>query len=440
MNDSGVRYARSGDVHIAYRVIGDGPIDLVYVPGFISNVDLWRDAPYAHLLERLSSFSRLIAFDKRGTGLSDPVALSDLPTLEERMDDVRAVLDAVGSTRASLIGVSEGGPLALLFAASFPERVGHLVMCASGARIGWSEETPWGWSDQHLDYMLAAIEDLWGTGEVLTFLSGDTDPDTKQRAGRFERRAGSPGAVRAIIKMAAETDVRSALPLISAPALVMHAADDPTISVEAGRDLARLIPGSRYVEVPDGGHTFLWTDDDLIDMVEEFLTGTVASPEPDRILATILFTDIVGSTDHQASVGDRAWREILDRYDSSSARQLERFRGRRIQHTGDGFLAVFDGPARAVRAALALRDSARQLGLETRAGLHTGECETRGDDITGIAVSTAARVMGVAGDGEVAVSRTVTDLVAGSGLIFRNAGRHSLKGVPGEWDLFAVDG
>ena len=438
---SDTRYARSGDVHIAYQVIGDGPMDLVYVPGFVSNVELWSEAPYRHLFERLSSFSRLIIFDKRGTGVSDPVPLSDLPTLEERMDDVRAVLDAVGSERASLIGISEGGPLALLFAASFPERVGHLVMSSTGARIGWSEETPWGWTPERVDYMLDSVGELWGTGQVLSFISGETDPAVIQAAGQFERRAASPGAVKAIIKMASDIDVRSALPLISAPTLVMHAVDDATISVEGGRNLAELIPTARYVEVGEGGgHTFLWDRDELVDVVEEFLTGTVVAAEADRILATILFTDIVGSTDHQARVGDRAWREMLDRYDSSSARQLERFRGRRVQHTGDGFLAVFDGPARAVRAALALRDSARQLGLETRAGLHTGECETRGDDIAGIAVSTAARVMAVAGDGAVAVSRTVTDLVAGSGLSFRPVGRHVLKGVPGEWDLFAVDG
>jgi pimeloyl-ACP methyl ester carboxylesterase/plasmid stabilization system protein ParE len=437
---SNTRYARSGDVHIAYQVIGDGPIDVVYVPGFVSNVELWEDAPYRELFDRLASFARLIIFDKRGTGLSDPVPLSDLPTLEERMDDVRAVLDAAGSERASLLGVSEGGPLALLFAASFPDRVNHLVLGSSAARFGWSPDTPWGWTEDRVEFMLGAVGAAWGTGEVVMALTQDADRNLIGEAGSFERRSASPGAVKAIIEMASQIDVRSVLPLITAPTLVMHAADDPTIAVESGREMGRLIPGARYVELDEGGHTFLWTHDEYVDLVEEFVTGAVAAPESDRILATILFTDIVSSTDHQARVGDRAWREILDRYDSSSARQLERFRGRRIQHTGDGFLAVFDGPARAVRAALALRDSARQLGLETRAGLHTGECETRGEDITGIAVSTASRVMSKAGAGEVLVSRTVTDLVAGSGLGFASAGRHVLKGVPGEWDLFAVDG
>lgn len=437
MTAPAVRYARSGDVHIAYSVIGDGPIDLLYVPGFVSNVELWTDSPARAFVERLASFSRLILFDKRGTGLSDPVPVSELPTLEERMDDVRAVLDAVGSERASLIGVSEGGPLALLFAASHPQRVQHLVLSGSSARFGWSPETPWGWDESHVEFMLGMLEENWGNGNVLlTLASGNRD--LRDAAGVYERRAASPGAVAAIVRMAAEIDVRPALHSITAPTLVLHATDDTLVSVEGARELARLIPGSRLVEVDSADHAFLWSSPTHIDLVEEFLTGTTGDHDVDRVLATILFTDIVGSTSQQARLGDRAWRELLDRYDEVADRQFGRFRGRKVKHTGDGMLAVFDGPARAVRCAVALRDAARQLGLETRSGVHTGECETRGDDIAGIAVSTASRVTGCAGDGEVLVSRTVTDLVAGSGLSFRSAGHHALKGVPGEWELFAV--
>lgn len=434
-----VSYAKSGDVHIAYRVLGDGPVNVVYVPGFVTNVDLWEDSPAAAFIERLARVSRLVLFDKRGTGLSDPVPVSELPTLEERADDVRAVMDAAGIDRASMVGISEGGPMAIWFAAAHPDRVESLILASSSARFSASPDTPWGWTPEHLDRILSSIERTWGTGSVIMSITPQAEAKGfRSAAATFERRSASPGAVRAIVQMAAQIDVRHIAPLVSVPTLVMHASGDPVISVGAGRDLAQLIPGAEYVEADSDDHAFLWDDAELTRRCQEFLTGDHRDHEPDRLLATILFTDIVSSTSHQAQVGDRGWSELLDSYDRAADRQLARFRGRKVKHTGDGILATFDGPARAIRCAIALRDAARQLGLETRSGLHTGECEARGEDISGIAVNTAARVMAVADDGEVAVSRTVVDLVAGSGMAFRDLGDHELKGVPGQWQLFAT--
>jgi len=433
-------YARSADgVHIAYQVFGAGDVDLVFIPGFVSHLELtWQLPGLGRFMERLAAFSRVISFDKRGTGLSDPVPVSELPTLEERMDDLRAVMDAAGSERAVVVGVSEGGPMATVFAATHPGRVGGLVLIATTARFRRADDAPWGWSDHRVEVMLEETESTWGTGRTMGVLAPTAVADPLFDAGRFERSSASPGATTAIIQMAADTDARPALPSISAPTLVVHRTDDRVVPVEAGRDLAARIPGARLVELPGADHAFFSDPDPVVDQVEEFVTGGTASGEPDRVLATVLFSDIVGSTSTAATVGDRRWRELLDAHDAVVTRQLERFRGRSVKHTGDGRLAAFDGPARAIRCGLAIRDGVRPLGLSVRVGIHTGEVEVRGDDLIGISVVTASRVMDAAGDDEVWVSQTVRDLVAGSGLRFEDRGGHGLKGVPGTWTLWEV--
>lgn len=436
------RYARSGEISIAYQVVGGKPFDLIWVPGWISNVEeSWEVPEYAHFLHRLASFSRLILFDKRGTGLSDRVSNDRLPTLEQRMDDVRAVLDAVGSERAAIVGASEGGNLSLLFAATHPERVHALVLAAVYAKRLWSPDYPWAPTPEQREQDTQLIEREWAGEMDVSQLapSAAADPALMRRITTFFRRSASPGAAVALNRMNAQIDTRSVLPTIRVPTLVIQRAGDREVNAEEERWIASQIPDAKYVELGGDDHLpWLGDSDALLDEVEEFLTGIRRGPDPDRILATVLFTDIVGSTDRAAELGDRRWRELLAAHHATVRHQLEHWRGQEIDTTGDGFLASFDGPARAIRCACAIRDQVRTLGLEIRAGLHTGECERVGAKLAGLAVHTGARVAARAGPSEVLVSRTVKDLVAGSGIEFEARGTHSLKGVPGEWELFSV--
>jgi class 3 adenylate cyclase len=428
------RYARSGDLRIAYQVVGEGPLDLVFVPGFISNVDLaWDDPVLAGFLRRLAGFSRLIMFDKRGTGLSDRIG--DLPSLEVRMDDVRAVMDAAGSKRAALFGISEGGAMSMLFAATYPERTQALALFGTYAHFG-----TWVVPPDKLEAGLARMDSLWGTGEMVGVFgpSRADDPQFKAWWARFERLGGSPSAAVHLTRMNSEIDIRPILPSIRVPTLILHRSGDARVSPEAPRYLAQHIPGAKYVELPGQDH-LLWCGDvnRIADEIEEFLTGTRREVEVDRVLATVLFTDIIDSTKRASTLGDQAWRALLDRHDAIVRRELARFRGREIKTTGDGFLATFDGPARAVRCGQAIIEAVKILGLEVRVGLHTGEIEIMADDdIGGIAVHIASRVLGLAGANEVLVTGTVRDLVAGSSLAFADRGHHALKGLPEQMRLF----
>jgi len=432
------RYAKSGDINIAYQVVGDGPLDLVWVPGMVSHLEVgWEEPSYRRFFDRLASFSRVIIFDKRGTGLSDRVSIKELPTLEQRMDDVRAVMDAVESKRAALFGISEGSSLAALFAATYPERTAALIMNSSF--VGFLGLRP---GDDRIEETLRAWEQNWGQGIDLPMFAPDRAGDERFRQwwARFQRMAASPGAVVAILRMNFEIDIRHVLPTIRVPALVLHQSGDPAVLPDWDRYMAQSIPGARYVEVPGTYHwPWMGDSDELLDEAQEFLTGVRPLPEPDRVLATVLFTDIVASTQRATELGDRRWRETLDGYYALARRELDRFRGREVKTTGDGFLATFDGPARGIRCACAISGEAGRLGLPIRAGLHTGECEIMGEDVGGIAVHIGARVAAQAGPGEVLVSSTVKDLVAGSGLRFEDRGSRALKGVPEEWRLFAVD-
>lgn len=435
------RYVRAADgVHVAYQVSGDGPIDVLMVPGFVSHLELAWEMPFIRpQMERIGEFARLIRFDKRGTGLSDRVV--DIPTLEQRMEDVHAVMDAAGSERAALWGVSEGGAMCMLFAATYPERTTALVLVSSFARVLTAPDQSFGIEREIGDQITATFAELWGTGSALAafFPSAAADPAMTEYFARYERNSARPGEMKAITDMCADIDVRAVLPSISAPTIVVHHAGDPMIGVEHGRYLAEHIPGARYIELPDADHvTIAEGAPDAFDDIREFLTGIRAPASWDRLLATVLFTDIVGSTDRAAAVGDQRWRSLLDHHDDVVRGELRRFRGREIKTTGDGFLAAFDGPARAVECAMATLEAVRPLGLELRAGVHTGECEQRGDDLGGIAVHIGARVAALAQPNEVLVSRTVTDLVAGSGLRFVDRGEHELKGVPNRWQLYAV--
>ena len=438
------RYTKSGDVNIAYQVVGEGPFDLIWVPGWISNVEeSWEVPEYAHFLRRLASFSRLILFDKRGTGLSDRVSNESLPTLEQRMDDVRAVLEAAGSDRAAVFGASEGGNMSVLFTATYPERVRALVLAGIYAKRLWSPDYPWAPTPAQREHEHEVIERGWAGEMDVSELAprAARDPELMRRIATFFRRSASPGAAVALNRMNTQIDTRAVLPTISVPTLVLHRTDDRNVKVEEARWIAQQVPGARYVELPGDDH-LVWTGDTdtLLDEVEEFLTGVRRGPEPDRLLATVLFTDIVGSTERVAKLGDGPWRELLEEHHRLVRAELERFRGREIDTAGDGFLATFDGPARAIRCACAIRDSVRSLGIEIRAGLHTGECELVAGKVAGIAVHTAARVNGLAQPSEVLVSSTVKDLVAGSGIEFVDRGEHDLKGVPGTWRLYAAAG
>jgi class 3 adenylate cyclase len=438
------RYARSGDVHIAYQVFGSGELDLVLVSGFISHLELvWEHEPAARFLEGLGSFARVINFDRRGSGLSDPVA--EAPTLEERMDDVRAVMDAAGSERAALCGISEGVPMCLLFAATYPERARALVCAGGMARSTWAEDytfaTP---ADALLESGLEFLLPDWGQGVVALEVAAPSqaeNPEARSFFARMERASASPGMITQLAQMFLDIDVRDVVPTVHVPTLLLHRRHDLLVNVRHSRWLAEHLPDARLVELPGRDHTPWYENPErTLSEVKEFLTGTVYAPEPDRMLATILFTDIVDSTRTAAEVGDGRWRELLEGHQAGVRRALERFGGREVKSTGDGFLATFDGPARAIRCAAGILDSSQALGLHVRAGVHTGECEVMGDDIGGIAVHIAARVSHLAGPGEVLVSRTVKDLVAGSGIEFTGRGSHELKGVPDTWELHAVTG
>jgi class 3 adenylate cyclase len=434
------RYAKSGDLSIAYQAVGSGR-DVVFVAGTVSHVELgWDDPPTAPVHRRLSRFGRLITFDKRGVGLSDRT--TELPTLEQRMDDVRAVMDAADCERAAVVGMSEGGPMALLFAATYPERVSALVLWATFARLAWAPDYPIGIEVEEAEAALDQLEESWGHGRVMPLISTQDAPDdeaTRRRFARFERSSATPAMAAAANRFGLYIDAREALGAISAPTLVIHRTGDPLVNVVHGRYLAEHIRGARYSEYPGDFHeSATGKDEEVLDEIEEFLTGTRQEREIDRVLKTIMFTDIVGSTERAATMGDRRWHEALDAHDSAVRDELERFHGDEVKTIGDGFLAAFDGPARAIRCAQAITDKASGLGLEVRAGLHTGECEARGDDLAGIAVHIGARVGSLAGPGEVLVTSTVRDLVTGSGVEFDDRGRHELKGVPGDWQLLAV--
>jgi pimeloyl-ACP methyl ester carboxylesterase len=434
------RYAKSGDVNIAYQVVGEGPFDLVYVPGWISNVELmWDEPSHARLLQRLASFSRLILFDKRGTGMSDPVPLDRLPTLEQRMDDVRAVMEAARSEHAAIFGSSEGGLMSALFAATYPERTRALVAGAIYAKRLWSPDYPWAPTPEAREIEIGEIERSWAGEMDISNLAPSADEAFRRRAVAYLRRSASPGAAVALLRMNSAIDVRDVLPTIRVPTLVLHRVGDRDVNIEEARWIARQIPGAKLVELPGDDHLIWGGDvDAVVDEVEEFLTGVRPVLGADRVLATVLFTDIVGSTERAAELGDRRWREVLDQHHAVVRRELERFRGREVDTAGDGFFATFDGPARGVRCACAIRDAVRELDIEIRAGLHTGECELTGDGkVGGIAVHTGARVPSVASAGEVVVSSTVKDLVAGSGIEFEDRGEHDLKGV-GTWHLYSV--
>jgi len=432
-------YAKSVEIHIAYQVVGEGPVDLVLVPGWVSNVELWWEDPgWSAFMQRLMSFSRLILFDKRGTGLSDRVSVNEMPTLEERMDDVRAVMDAVGSKSAFVVGLSEGGPMSVLFAASHPERTRALVLYGSFPRIISAEGYPWGFAPEQVEPLLALAERSWGEGTFTASMFAPGDEARLAFLARFEREGASPGAMIALVRMLVEIDVRDVLPLIAVPTLIVHRDGDAVAPIEGARYMAERIPDARLVELKGEHSPVTWDTDAILDEIEEFVTGRRYERAPDRVFATVLFTDIVDSTARAVAMGDRHWAELLKGHNDKVRQQLQRFGGREVNTTGDGFLATFDGPARAIRCALATIEANHEIGLPLRAGLHTGECERRHGDISGIAVHTGARVAALAGPGEVLVSRTVKDLVAGSGLEFEDRGCHTLKGVPDEWHIFAV--
>jgi class 3 adenylate cyclase len=439
------RYAKNGDVYVAYQTLGHaGEHDLLIVQGFTSHLEHnWDDPRLASLYRRLASFCRLIVIDKRGTGLSDRVPAAELPTLEERVDDVRAVLDAAGSTRAVLMGFWEGGPLAVLFAATQPDRTRALVLCAAPMTFVMSADYPWSPSREQNDRILERIAARWGQGDIWAGLAPSLAGDERAQRwfARLERLGASPGAALALWRMNMEIDVRHVLPAVHVPALLLHRRDDPILSVEASRWAAGQMPNARFVELPGCDH-LPWVGDVelLVAEVRELVTGVRDVGDTDRVLATILFVDVVGSTSRAAALGDARWAAERDTFYTIARRELDRLRGRVVKTTGDGLLATFDGPARAVRAALATVASARQLGLEVRAGVHTGECEMSADDVGGLAVHIGSRVADLAAAGQVLVSSTVRDLVAGSGLAFDDRGAHALRGVPGEWRLFAAAG
>ncbi len=436
------RYARSGDVNIAYQVVGSGPRDLVFVMGWVSHLDyFWEEPSMARFLNRLAAFSRLILFDKRGTGLSDRVSINELPTLEQRMDDVRAVMDAVGSQRAALLGISEGGPMCALFAATYPERTSALVMYGGYARRLWDVDYPWGPTPAQRERFLEWIRQDWGTALDLDDRAPTVAGDQRFRSwwATYLSRSASPGAAVALTRMNADVDIRHILGTIRVPTLILHRLGDRTLSVGGARYMAERIPEAKYVELPGEDHLpWVGDQDGLLDEIEEFLTGVRRGPEPDRVLATVMFTDVVGSTKRAAQLGDRRWRELLELYHAAARKESERYRGRVVDTAGDGVLAVFDGPARAVRCAAAVTQAVRSLAMELRAGVHTGEVEMTEGRIGGIAVHIGARIVALAKADEILVSSTVKDLVAGSGLEFEERGAHTLKGVPGEWRLFTA--
>jgi pimeloyl-ACP methyl ester carboxylesterase/DNA-binding winged helix-turn-helix (wHTH) protein len=436
-------YARSGDVNIAYQVIGDAPLDLVFVMGWVSHLEyFWREPSFARFLLRLASFARLILFDKRGTGLSDRVPINELPTLEQRMDDVRAVMDAVGSERAALCGVSEGGPMCSLFAATHPDKTLALIMIGTYAKRIRDADYPWAPTPEHRQQFFDEMRDQWGgpVGLEERAPSVAHDPQFRQWWATYLRMGASPGAALALTQMNAEIDVRQVLPSIRVPTLVIHRTEDQCLKVEEGRYVAERIPGAKYVELPGRDHLpFVGDQDAILDEVEEFLTGVRHTLEPDRVLATVLFIQIVGSKERAQRLGDQRWQTLIERLRAHVRKEIEWFRGRDIDMIGDRPLAIFDGPARAIRCATAISEYASRLGVNMRAGLHTGECDMVDGKVGGIAAEIGAQVANKAAPDEVLVSSTVKDLVAGSGIRFEGRGAHRLDGVPGEWQLFAVD-
>ncbi len=435
-------YAKSGDLAIAYQIVGEGEMDLVVAFPFVSHLDLvWESPALTHFVERLASFARVILFDRRGVGLSDPLSMP--ATLEERMDDLRAVMDAAGSERAALLGASEGGTMCMLFAATYPERVSALVLCGAMARSTWAEDYPWAperdAAEEALNELLAPV---WGQGASIDIFAPSVadNPQAREFQARYERQAASPIRVQRFFEMFLDLDVRDVLPLIQAPTLIMHRRYDLAVNVRAGRYLAEHIPGSRYIELEGTDHA-PWAgpdSDQALDEIEEFLTGVRPAPKTERVLATVMFTDIVDSTSLATELGDSRWRDVLEQHQDLVRRNLERFGGREVKTTGDGFLATFDGPTRAVECAEAIVSEAPSLGIEVRAGMHTGEVELMGEDVGGIAVHVAARIAALAEGRSALVSRTVRDLVIGSGIEFDPCGRHSLKGVADEWEIYTV--
>ncbi|HSL25843.1 MAG TPA: adenylate/guanylate cyclase domain-containing protein [Acidimicrobiia bacterium] len=436
-------YAYSGDVHIAYQVVGNEQRDLVYVPGWVSNVEvMWEDPGLARFLNRLVSFARLIVFDKRGTGLSDPVETDALPSLEVRMDDLRAVMDAAGSDRATLLGHSEGGNMCVLFAATYPERTQGLVLMSSYVKRIRSDDYPWAPTWEQRMQETEDIKRNWiDPQRIIEYYAPSRagDPTFRAWVERYLRLAASPKAAAALNMMNSFIDVTSVLSVIRVPTLLLYRLGDPDVKVEEGRYIASRIPQAKLVELPGSDH-FFWAGDaePMLEEIEEFVTGHRVAAEPERVLATVLFTDIVGSTAFAARIGDAKWRTLLGRHEGMVREEVRKWRGQVVKTTGDGVLARFDGPARAIRSALGIVRGGRELGIDVRAGIHTGEAEIIGEDLGGIAVHIGARVAALAGQGEVLVSRTVKDLVAGSGIEFEDGGNHTLKGVPGEWQLFVV--
>jgi class 3 adenylate cyclase len=438
--DAPIKYAKSGDVHLAYRIFGDGPRDIVLVPGTLSHAEMtWEMPSNQHLLKRLAAFGRVIVFDKRGQGLSDRVFAAAENTLEERIIDIRAVMDAADSQRATIYGWSEGGPASLMFSATYPERTSFLVLFGTFPSI---KDPPWSEPPDLWEQMLLSWESHWGDGILMQRNAPSVwgDKAICQMVGRWERATASPGSIVALMRTNYALDVRHILPAIRVPTLVLHRVGDSLVPVECGRYLAQNIPGARFVEMPGTDHSILdsETQDFIADEIEEFITGERHTLEPDRVLATVMFTDIVGSTQRASELGDGRWRELLGSWYAMVRKELVAFRGREVNTLGDGLLATFDGPARGVRCACSIRERVHALGLQIRVGLHTGECELVDDDVAGIAVHIGSRVAALADPDEVLVSSTVKDLVAGSGLKFGDRGAHSLKGIPDEWRLFVV--
>ena len=432
-----IAYAKNGDVHIAYTILGDGPIDLVYTNGIWSNLDvLWEEPRWARYMERLASFSRLIVFDMRAIGLSDRGP--EPPFLELQMDDVRAVMDAAGSETAAIFGAARGAAMMMLFAATYPQRVRALVLYAALAKTIRSDDYPYGRTPAEADEFLEIFLEEPGSRRRVDLQGPSGDERIRQWWPRFERLVGSPERYRELGEIFREIDIRPVVATIQAPTLLLHRTDDWVVPLGHGQFLAQAIPNAKLVELPGDDHIPFGDTDAIVDEIEEFLTGARSAPETDRVLATVLFTDIVGSTERAAALGDRRWRELLEQHHASVRRELVRFRGNEVDTAGDGFMATFDGPARAIRCARAVEDATSALGLDVRAGVHTGECERIGDKLSGIAVHIAARVAATAVAGEVLVSQTVKDLVAGSGIEFEDRGMHDLKGVPDAWRLFAV--
>jgi pimeloyl-ACP methyl ester carboxylesterase/class 3 adenylate cyclase len=436
------RYAKTGDLHIAYQVVGDGPVDIVFVPEFWHTIEVQWDQPeLAAFLERLASFGRLISFDQRGSGISDPVSLDELPSIEQWMDDVRVVMDDVGSESAVLMAIGGGGTMSMLFAATHPERAAGLVLVNSFARLSRAPDYPGGRGPEIEDEVRNVMRAGWGRGVFLDLVAPSRvgDEAFRQWWARYQRIGSPPGTIMAIRRTLAQIDVREVLASISAPTLILHRADNAWVRPEHSRFLAEHIAGATYVELPGSDYfVFLGDSERVLGEIESFVAGIAGPPKSDRQLSTVFFTDIVDSTGVIAEIGDARWRDLLERHRAIVRRELDRPQGQEIDTAGDGFLATFDGPARAVRCACVVRDAVRELGIEIRAGLHTGEVEVLGDGLAGVAVHIGQRVLATAGPSEVLVSSTVRDLTAGSGLEFEDRGLHPLKGVPEEWRLFAV--